>query len=565
MEKYINRFWWIILLILLIPAVKALFVGGFYGASDELHVAWLYEIERSLLSGQFPPRFVPDLSFGFGYPLFNFVFPLPFYIAEIFRLFQFNLVDSIKIVFGVSLVLSAFSFVFLLKYLSPSKLIGLSGALLYVYTPYRATDTYVRGAIGECLSFVFLPLVVLAVFKLTDGKTNQGLKWIGIGALSLAGLVLSHNITTYMFLPFAALLAILKLVLDKHKRYEMLVRLFAMGIFGLLISSYFWAPALTESSFMKYDTVFNIKDHFPTLRQLITPYFGYGASVPGPGDGLSFFVGGLNLFLLISAPVVLFKAWRKSDLNFKIITSWILFSTVVAVFFMNHRSSFLWDKIPLLPYFQFPWRFLILTTFLTPLLVVIFNFIKRGDLIIFLLVLISISLSFQSFRPEHFLGRTDQYYLNKYIPAPFAKEEYLTHREEYLRLPKESLTRPEKNYPVVEVLSGTLSETVSINDLHIKAKVVMNHDSQLIFNKYFFPGWQAKVDGKKTKVETAEPFGQIKVAIPQGVHEVEFYFQETSFRMFFNILSLVSLILAVSFLFKKTNLLKILNFEKMVK
>ena len=28
-------------------------------------------------------------------------------------------------------------------------------------------------------------------------------------------------------------------------------------------------------------------DHFPTLRQLITPYFGYGASVPGPGDGMS--------------------------------------------------------------------------------------------------------------------------------------------------------------------------------------------------------------------------------------------------------------------------------------
>src|SRR3989338_9658111 len=161
MEKYINRFWWIILLILLIPAVKALFVGGFYGASDELHVAWLYEIERSLLSGKIPPRFVPDLSFGFGYPLFNFIFPLPFYIAEIFHALGFSLVDSIKFLFFLTIPLSGIFMYFLLNQFT-SKNLSLAGALLYIYTPYRSVDLYVRGAIGEIISFVFLPLILLS-------------------------------------------------------------------------------------------------------------------------------------------------------------------------------------------------------------------------------------------------------------------------------------------------------------------------------------------------------------------------------------------------------------------
>ena len=107
---------WIIIL-LSIPAIWALLVPGFYGASDDLHIGWLFEMNRVIKMGQIPPRFVPDLSFGFGYPLFNFVFPLPFYIAEIFHLIGFSLVDSIKLLFLLSLPLSGvFMYLFLREF-----------------------------------------------------------------------------------------------------------------------------------------------------------------------------------------------------------------------------------------------------------------------------------------------------------------------------------------------------------------------------------------------------------------------------------------------------------------
>ena len=142
----IKNSWWIFL-ILWVPSVWALFVSGYYGASDDLHIAWLFELHKTLMMGQIPPRFVPDLSFGFGYPLFDFVFPLPFYVGEIFHLLGLNFVDSVKAVFFISVPLSAyFMYLFLRQFTSKS--LSLAGAVLYVYTPYRAVDLSIRGAIG---------------------------------------------------------------------------------------------------------------------------------------------------------------------------------------------------------------------------------------------------------------------------------------------------------------------------------------------------------------------------------------------------------------------------------
>ena len=79
LKKFKNHLPWVIVAgLLIIPAVWALFVPGYYGASDDIHMAWLHEFHKTLMLFQIPPRFVPDLSYGFGYPLFNFVFPLPF-------------------------------------------------------------------------------------------------------------------------------------------------------------------------------------------------------------------------------------------------------------------------------------------------------------------------------------------------------------------------------------------------------------------------------------------------------------------------------------------------------
>lgn len=531
---------WIWIFILSIPAIRALFVPGYYGASDDLHIAWLYELHKTLFLGQIPPRFVPDLSFGFGYPLFNFVFPLPFYIGEIFHLLGLSFVDSIKAVFLISVPLSGIAMYALLRQFLERNL-SLIGAILYIYTPYRAVDLYIRGAIGEIVSFLLLPLIILSVIKIFQTK---GFRWIGVGAVSFASLVLSHNITAYMFFPFVGLLFIIQLLQASAKKLYF-AKSFLMIILGLLISAYFWVPALTESKLVKYDTVFNFADHFPTLKQLIKPYWGYGASVPGPGDGMSFFLGGANIVLLVLSVIFLALNWKQVGVKRKILLGWILSTLLIAIFLMNYRSSFIWSKVPLLPYFQFPWRFLILTTFFIPLLLSIFEKIKINNYLLIILLAIIILPVMSYFRPQDFLGRLDSYYFNRYIPTPVASQEYLQIQEEYLRLPKDTQKRPDRNYPLIYSDSGLIKDIQIIDDLHVKAVTDSKSGMVLNLSKYFFPGWVANLDGRKAKAESGVPFGQVSVIVPPGKHEVEFIFTETGFKKGLNAISLAAFLVSL--------------------
>ncbi len=532
LEKFLSKFWIITIFLLSIPASWALFVPGYYGASDDIHIAWLYEFHKTLMTGQIPPRFVPDLSFGFGYPLFNFVFPLPFYLGETFHLLGLSFVDSIKAVFFISIPLSGIFMYLLLRQFIGSSL-SLIGAVLYIYTPYRAVDLYIRGAIGEIVSFMFMPLIVLSVVKLYRDKS---LKWIGIGALSLASLVLSHNITAYMFFPFVGLLFILQFF-SHPARWAYLVKTFSMVFLGLFVSSYFWLPALRESSLMKYDTVFNFADHFPTFLQLITPYWGYGGSVPGPGDGMSFFLGAANILILVAATFLFLLKWKKIENQKKILIAWALSAALVAIFLMNHRSVFLWINLPQLPYFQFPWRFLILTTFFIPLLLIMFDKlrIEKHFLVFALLIIVLPGLIY--FRPQDFLGRKDDYFLSRYIPYPVASEEYKKTQEEYLRLPKATEKRPDVNFPLLFPIEG-INRVEKLNDLRIVFEYNSDRESLINLSKYYFPGWQAKIDGKSAEVLAGKPYGQVIIQMPAGFHKAEIYFKETSFRNLLNFVSL---------------------------
>lgn len=539
LEKLKAKIFWPALL-LLIPASWGLFVPGFYGASDDVHIAWLYELNKTIFSGQIPPRFVPDLSFGFGYPLFNFIFPMPFYLAEIFHLAGFNFVDSIKGLFFLSIPVSFLGMYFLLRQFS-SRGLSLAGAILYVYAPYRAVDLYVRGALGEIVSFIFLPVILLSIIKL---KKTKSLRWVGIGAIATSSLVLSHNITAYMFMVFIALFLLMQF-LTAEKKGQFFARSFLLIFLALFSSIYFWLPAIVESSLMKYDTVFNFADHFPTILQLVTPYWGYGASVPGPNDGMSFFLGVSSIVVLLAGVIFSGLYWTNLKKGTKVLLVWIFICLILSFFLMNFRSSILWNNLPLLPYFQFPWRFLIMTTFLIPILIITLENFKYKNVFAVLIILLTLAVNGFYFRPQDFLGRKDEYFLNRYIPTPVASGEYMKIQEEYLRLPKNTKIRPDKNYPLVTLENGQIRNIYKLNELDAIVTVQSDTQSSLNYNKYNFPGWQAQIDRKKAVIETGDLFGQIKVNIPQGLHEVKISFEETIFKKVLDAISLATFLVSL--------------------
>jgi len=532
-QKIISKYIWLIILILSIPAVRYLFVNGFFGVSDDLHIGWLYEVDRVIKMLQFPPRYVPDLSFGFGYPLFTFVYPFPFYIAEVFHLIGFSLVNSMKLLFGLSIPFSMFLMYKLLKHYLSEEL-SLAGSILYVYAPYRALEIFVRGSVGEIVAFVFFPIILLSIV--------QG-KYIILAFFS-AALILSHNILSYMFFPFAILLIFL------HKKY--IFNNLKGLLLGLLASIYFWLPAIYESKLMHYDTVFNFYDHFPTLKQFITPYWGYGASVAGPYDTMSFYMGLTGIVVVALGSILFFVKFKKIDNEKKTILIWAIFVTLVSVFMMNHRSAFLWRNLPLLPYFQFPWRFLAMITLVSPLFLISFTKFKYQKILAFLIIIFAIGLNFNYFKTSEYLGRQDDYYINRYIPLLSVSEEYKKTSEEYLRLPKETEVRPDRVYPRVFSDNKLVKLDIQeINTLDAKIKTDSQDEFILNYNKYNYPGWIAKIDGQRTKIITGKPFGQISLVVPSGNHEIEVKYKESSFRLIFDRISLLTLSYLIFLLTRK--------------
>ncbi len=529
--------------LIILPAIYSLIVPGYFGVHDDMHPAWVFEMFKAFSLKQFPPRWAPDLSFGFGYPLFHFIYPLPYYLGAIFYWLGMSLTGSVEMVHVLALVFSGV-FMYLLAREFWDKKASLMAGILYVYTPYRAVDIYVRGALGEAVAFVFLPLIAWGIIKI---KKTGYWYYSSITSLAVAGLILSHNLTAIIGLPILIVYSLLN-IWEKRKTPKVKILIFQQifaYIFGLIISAYFWLPALVDKKMMVEDSVFNFVDHFPFIKQLIFSKWGYGASLWGPDDGMSFQVGIVNWIVLFASGFFLLNNLIKKRKN-KIGTWYFLLVAGVSLFLMNIRSLFLWNSIPLLAYFQFPWRLLIITTFCSSFLAgFVASKIKVTKWLMVIMLMAPIVSTVNYFKPEKVKYISDEQIFNRFFavnPVNPEKEskEYLTLTEEYLRLPKNTKIRPDKYVWDKFVLEKPQATKIEVKkNSAIDYKIETSGEKNLLTGSiYALSGWKVKMDGKLTEIGVGEPYGQIEVEIPAGRHHIEVLYRQTEFWQVVNIVSL---------------------------
>lgn len=114
-------------------------------------------------------------------------------------------------------------------------------ALLYTFAVYRLLDMYHRAALGEALTFTFIPIVFLGLYHIVKGDYK---KWY-ILAIGYSLMIFTHVISSVlMFMTMLILLVIYnKSLLKEPKRIWYLI---ISGIVTFLIVSYYVFPMLEQ-------------------------------------------------------------------------------------------------------------------------------------------------------------------------------------------------------------------------------------------------------------------------------------------------------------------------------
>lgn len=324
---------------------------------DQTQVGRALGFAESIKAGHIPPRVDPKFSFHMGYPLYNYYAPTAYWITSVPILLGAYPVTAMKLSFLLSMVVACVGMFAWLRNRF-GFWASIFGALIYVSSPYIAVEIFIRGSISEMWFIGLLPLA-LYMLDLVEKKYNA-VKFV------IAVIIVSLMLTAHNVLSLVGLLILLVYTSLKSSKRGLLT-----VIVGLLLSSYFFIPALTEMSqtyAVQIASQTKYSDHFLCPWQLWTSHgWNFGGSTKGClDDGFAFKLGKINIIMagfgLISAAYILLKK-KKSTFDKKEFAA-VLVLMGGSLFLTLYASAFIWRIFePVLKVFQFPWRLLVFGVF----------------------------------------------------------------------------------------------------------------------------------------------------------------------------------------------------------
>lgn len=506
-------------LFILIPVLVAafpLFGARFIPTHDgEYHIIRFWQYYTMLDNGSLFPRWAPDLNNGLGIPLFTFQYPLPNLIGSMFHFFGLSFVDSFKWTLAFGYMLAVYFCFVWLRRLFDSRT-AVIGTVTGMFVPYWFLDMYIRGSVGEVWAFVWIFAALAAV--------ANGQKMLTV--LSVALLILSHNIMAVIFVPFIFLYAVF-----------FGATLIPAVCIGVSAAAYFWMPAIYEQRFITGLSNVNVFDYFPQLYQLLIPSWGsgYRGQIAG-GTEMSYQIGIVPLAVW---SVLGFSALSKKRKGYakEVWFAWGAF--VCAVILMTPFARPVWQMIPAMHFIQYPWRLLSVVLITTPLLAAaIAGRFRLGWIIAVFAVLFAYGYA----RPVTYEPRADIYYLTHESLARGTSSLGNAFQTKWLTGITESQEAS---------LSSGLVRSVQRKPTVYDIRVTATESGILTVPIAYYPGWRLVTKSKKTD-GIPDTQGLLTFAVPAGEYDAVIRLDLTGWQIAAIALSILSLLTAVvSFILKR--------------
>lgn len=542
----------------------------------------LHQMETALLDGHFPVRWMPDANYGYGFPFYNYYAPLSFYISAIFRFIGFSYVRAIQLSHLSGFITAAAGMFFLGKRWLGSRWAGLVASVSYTAAPFHLVNVYVRGdSLAEFWAMAIYPLVILSAEHLIEGgrRGKLGKRAMALFALSYGGLILTHNISALIFSPFLLLFLLLRwwivpgtsamsepsAVQETHWLKSKQIKSLAGLMLALALAASFFLPALAETALSQIGPAteghFFYGNHFRGADLIQTEWlFDYN-----PDGEIAFSIGLVQAILASVGSFILIVALARSARSAPVAFSrsvpaaavpnylFIFLTTIIATWMITSFSKVLWDELPLLPFTQFPWRFLSVQTMAISLATAAIAWLpKRRTLVPLAIGLVLVSA----------LGRLETAHLiltdADVTARKLAEYEWFTGNigttvsAEYLpkTVQPRSYTSPWLTGGDRERVQPLSGELITSQQLERKATrqvwsvavrpEAASSTATVSFPTIFWPGWRATIDGEKAEVRPARGSGLITIDLTPGEHEVTLWLARTPVRMIADAISLIA-------------------------
>lgn len=352
-----------------------LFMRGMnIGHDMTFHLARTEGIADGLRNGEFPVRMNDFFYDGYGYPVDIFYGSVLLYIPAVLRIIGFSITTSYKLyVFAVNLMTAGMAY-FCGSNIFKKRSTALVVSLCYTLSSYRLTDMYVRSSAGEYTAMIFLPVIVLAMYKI---YTSDSFSWRNSIMLAggMLGLLYTHVLTTE-HVAIILLLSAIVLIRRTVKKNVIRSEITAVIIF-LVIGAAFILPFVDY--YINTDTIIKYTGQEPLMIQqrgaYISDYFAFFRGLFGNGEGdignRMLLSPGLPLMIGLIIGIYMMIA-GKADRN-------IRFFTGLSVLLLFAASDlFPWNIFAktypgmILSQIQFPWRYI---GFAAPVMAVLTGFV----------------------------------------------------------------------------------------------------------------------------------------------------------------------------------------------
>ncbi len=560
MNRRADVFPLILLLAVVLAAAAPLWGPGIVntrgGGDSPFLLQRVHQMAVNLQAGVFPIRWMPDAAYGLGYPFFSYYAALPYYLAGLFVVVGLDILTAIKMTQTLGFLAAALAMYGWMRRLTARPWAAWLGAVAYTVAPFHLVNVYVRGdSLSEFYAFIFYPLILWAL-ALPEGRP---LRRVGV-ALAYAGLLLTHNISAFIFTPFVLLYVLIRHRLDR----QTLKDLGALGL-GLLLSAWFWLPALGESHLAQLGTVtqgyFHYVNHFRALNLVQNRFlFDYSLSSPDRTPfamGLPQAIGAaLGAGVLLIRLATARSRWpQESPLQ---TTAYLLLGLVIATLMITPLSKPLWDHLPLLPMVQFPWRFLSVQAFFAAAVLGMVFAADAPDIskvpgtlyIVLLCGLVLTAAVLLPLQPDRLpIGPEDVTRERLLLYELFTGNIGTTIRHEYLYravIPRpytsDAVVNPDEPPRAIPLDGARLEATPVESTPTRQVWRVAGEGGSIAFPLLYWPGWRASVDGEPVEVGPVEGSGYLALQVPPGEHTLILWLGRTPMRAIAEGLSLATVL-----------------------